>query len=357
MKVEIAHDTLAKKVYEKSSAQDKMRLKVINFIKTSYISYKDSKNKILLKKDGLNYIDLYLNEISLNAEEDKFIKKSRSAVNQKFVLVALGAVITIVILIIFWRLAVSRETEADLLREQAMNSNKDLTRTVKQLEEEKNLGKQYLDSIDNQSNVIDIQNDTIKGLMFNLAKQRDSLQELTVLLGVKNQTLEVEKKQINKEKEAIAGEKEKIAKEMITVAKLKKTAEEERAIARSAALSSLARLAYESGDEKYALRLAATSWELNHQNKQACNVLYDLHNPNVSYPQTHTANQYPKIPVIIKAQKDKYKTSELSDREIQNIFTKNNRQINSAVQSMQKVQQQQQNKLKLKLKDLQGGGK
>lgn len=350
MKVEIAHDTLAKKVYEKSSTQDKMRLRVINFIRTSYIYYQDS--SVLLKKDDLNYISPYLDDISLNKEEDNFIKKSKAVAQRRFVLAVLGVFITIVVLIIFWRLAVIRETEADKLREKALITNKDLTRTVKQLEYEKNLGKQYLDSIDNQSNTISIQNDTIKGLMLNLAKQRDSLQDLSILLAKKNETLEVEKREISEEKEVIAKEKEQIAKEMTAVQKLKKTAEEERAIARSAALSSLARLAYESGDEKYAFRLAASSWELNQQNKQACNVLYDLHNPNVSYPQTHTANQYPKIPEIIKKQKEKYKTSELSSREIQNIFTKNNRQINSAVQSMQ----QQQDKLKLKLKNIQNSG-
>ncbi|MCP4437442.1 MAG: hypothetical protein GY810_00560 [Aureispira sp.] len=351
MKVEISHDTLAKKVYEKSSAQDKMRLKVINFIRTSHIYYQDS--SVLLKQDDLNYINPYLKDITLKEEELHFIKKSKDAAKRKFIFAVLGVIVVIATLLIFWRQAVNGKNEADNLKTDVIAKNASLTRTVKQLEEEKRLGQKYLDALDDKTNIINIQNDTIKGLMLNLAQQRDSLQELTILLAAKNETLQEEKETISQEKEVIAKEKEKIAKDKDLIEKLMKTAEEERAIARSAALSSFARIAYESGDEKYAFRLAATSWELNHDNKQACNVLYDLHNPNISYPEQHSANKYPKMPVIIKKQKAKYKTTELSDREIKNIFTKNNRKISSSVQSMQIEQKQLQNKLKNQIKNLQ----
>lgn len=86
MKIEIVHDTLARRVYEKSSAEDKMRLKIANFIAQRYQYYLDSNKRSLLKREDLNYIEHYVGAISLSDDELLFIKKSKNAIKRRWII-------------------------------------------------------------------------------------------------------------------------------------------------------------------------------------------------------------------------------------------------------------------------------
>lgn len=85
MKVELAHDSLAAKIYDKVSLDEKNLRKVEKFIGDRYAFYqtRKSQNKALLTKDDLDYIHPYMNEVDIEEEERRFVDKSEAVLAQK----------------------------------------------------------------------------------------------------------------------------------------------------------------------------------------------------------------------------------------------------------------------------------
>lgn len=81
MKVEITHDILARKIYDRIGAEDKMRLKIKEFIYDRYTYFQEA-NVLLTSKD-LNYITPYLGKISVGPEQEVFIKKSQQEAKKR----------------------------------------------------------------------------------------------------------------------------------------------------------------------------------------------------------------------------------------------------------------------------------
>ncbi len=80
MKFELSHDILAKKVYEKSSQEDKMLRKAESFVKERHAYY--LAQGVMLGKQDLEYISPYLATVDITKEEKKFIEKSRKKVTR-----------------------------------------------------------------------------------------------------------------------------------------------------------------------------------------------------------------------------------------------------------------------------------
>lgn len=78
MKIELYHDILAKKVYEKASADEKMRLKIERFIRERYDFYRES--NALMTVNDLDYVTPYLDKVLLPPEQLDFIRESRREV-------------------------------------------------------------------------------------------------------------------------------------------------------------------------------------------------------------------------------------------------------------------------------------
>lgn len=78
MKIELYHDILAKKVYEKASADEKMRLKIERFIRERYDFYRES--QALMTANDLDYVTPYLEKVLLPPEQLDFIRESRREV-------------------------------------------------------------------------------------------------------------------------------------------------------------------------------------------------------------------------------------------------------------------------------------
>lgn len=80
MKVELAHDILAKKVYEKASSEDKMILKIEQLIARNYERYQE--RNILMSSEDMEYIAPFLSLVTITPEEKAFVKKSQNAIEQ-----------------------------------------------------------------------------------------------------------------------------------------------------------------------------------------------------------------------------------------------------------------------------------
>lgn len=81
MKYELSHDILAKKVYEKSSQEDKMLRKIETFVKERHDYF--LLQGVMLVKEDLQYVSPYLKQIDILDEERKFIEKSAKKVKKE----------------------------------------------------------------------------------------------------------------------------------------------------------------------------------------------------------------------------------------------------------------------------------
>jgi formylglycine-generating enzyme required for sulfatase activity len=79
--IEITHDILAKKIYARIDADEKMRLKITQMLRDRY-TYHQETGELLSRRD-LAYIDPYLEQVELSKEQEAFIKQSRIAVKKQ----------------------------------------------------------------------------------------------------------------------------------------------------------------------------------------------------------------------------------------------------------------------------------
>ncbi|MGB0983215.1 MAG: eIF2A-related protein [Saprospiraceae bacterium] len=115
MKYELSHDILAKKVYEKSSQEDKMLRKIETFIRERHDYF--LAQGVMLVKEDLAYVSPYLKQVNISNEQRKFIAKSAKKVKRnegKQLIRTLSLVVLPVLLgLSIWALYKTREATAE----------------------------------------------------------------------------------------------------------------------------------------------------------------------------------------------------------------------------------------------------
>lgn len=82
MKIELAHDFIAKKIYEEASIEDKARVRASRFLHDRYQHYLDSKG-LLLNQQELIYVEPYTSEMDLETGEVQYLQLSKTAVKKR----------------------------------------------------------------------------------------------------------------------------------------------------------------------------------------------------------------------------------------------------------------------------------
>ena len=136
-KIEITHDILARKVYDRMDADEKMRLKIEQFLRDRFDYYSES--GALLTKRDLNYIEPYLGKVDLAPDQKEFISESRKGIEAKlrkkrFLILGIGALLMLAALVSigFALQAQKKEKQAIAAQKQAVEAQE---RTQKALEE------------------------------------------------------------------------------------------------------------------------------------------------------------------------------------------------------------------------------
>ena len=80
-KIEISHDILAKEVYARIDADDKMRLKIDQFLQDRYDYYIEA--GVLLEKQDIDYISPYLEQVKPSDAISAFIDQSADAITER----------------------------------------------------------------------------------------------------------------------------------------------------------------------------------------------------------------------------------------------------------------------------------
>lgn len=81
MKIELAHDFIAKKIYEEASIEDKSRARATKLVHERYQHYLSSKNFLLTERE-LIYINPFMERMDLIREEHNYIKESKKAIRK-----------------------------------------------------------------------------------------------------------------------------------------------------------------------------------------------------------------------------------------------------------------------------------
>lgn len=85
MKIELAHDFIAKKIYEEASIEDKARARASKLLHDRYQHYLSSKNLLLTERE-LIYISPFMKRMDLTREERFYIKESKKAIKKSKVM-------------------------------------------------------------------------------------------------------------------------------------------------------------------------------------------------------------------------------------------------------------------------------
>lgn len=312
MKLEISHDSLAKHIYEKASADDKMRKKISDFIATRYNFYQD--NKSLLKSDDLHYVEPYLNEIELSTEQRTFVKKSQELEKRKRGLWIAGVITIILVLtalagIAFWGWSSSKKHEntalasARKLKDEQKENYKlihKLQAKQQQLDETKAENERLADSLAAQEagvreQMIDSMSDEQKKKMILtlIGGSEEKEQKVHDLEEDKKKLRDMYEEMIEKEKAELVKQKEREKVREIQKAKreeakrieemlerrhnqLMQQKELELKRAKSVALSAKALRAFERNELKTAFELASEAFQLDESNKEAIEVLQKI---------------------------------------------------------------------------------
>ena len=138
---ELRHDSLAQKIFEKISLQEKERLEVEQFLMLSLKEYQ--KRGTYLSEDDLTYIAPHLRKLNLSKELSQFIELSRKRSNKQRRRRRNRAILTVVILLLSIASVVGfvysnqQKQRADALAQEALEKSEEALRQKELAEEER----------------------------------------------------------------------------------------------------------------------------------------------------------------------------------------------------------------------------
>lgn len=230
MKIELSHDLLAKKIYDKASAEDKMLIKVRNFIRDRFAYFKE--NKVLLSKEDLNYIGPYTKQLTLEQYELIFIDRSKNALRLRRAVV-IGIAVAVIFVIAYFM----NKTEEVKVENQELLANQVLE--YKRVEKE---AEALSNALVESREGLDATKEELRLALLRLQQKNDTLLHDYAVYKVSH-----------------GYDKEQLIEALH--------------IAQSAKISELAApIVY--NDRKYAFQLAAQAWYLNPENQQAMKTIY-----------------------------------------------------------------------------------
>ncbi|MFK7798247.1 MAG: hypothetical protein AB8E82_12400 [Aureispira sp.] len=273
MKIELSHDLLAKKIHEKASDEDKMLLRIRKFVQDRFHYF--SENNALLSLKDISYITPYLDKISLEPHETRFIRRSKDRlwiITGTTVFSILG-----VIALIFY--FIHRTDKIELKNQEVLAAQlaryEQISKHAEELSSALTASREGLDATKEELHLA----------LLALQERNDTLVNSYATYKVtKNHSVEKLEKDLK--------------------------------VAQSAKLSELAASA-SNKNKAYSFRLASKAWHLNPENKQAINTLYKVADRSRS-------KTYSKQPCSTIIKKYTPKWGKLSDKEVDAIFNPQN---------------------------------
>lgn len=164
MKIELAHDTLAREIYNKASSEDKTIMRIENLVKEDYLRYQE--RGVLMSRKDIHYVMPFWDVITISPEEREFILKSRSAYRRRILRINIGVITALALLTLLGILAFYNAYHANIAREQAQVSAQQAIANRKVAEEAR------LNALKNERNALRAQMALDTALATAIAQQR-----------------------------------------------------------------------------------------------------------------------------------------------------------------------------------------
>ncbi|BDS09526.1 hypothetical protein [Aureispira anguillae] len=332
MKIEISHDTLARTVYEKASAEDRMRLKVLNLIKTKHELF--SKNQAYLTSDELKSIAQFEHQLELTAEEKTFLSRSKFLAQKQMIAVVFFSIAIISVLIWFLRYYHNNNVEIQEVnkslktsQDSLKSSNSYLAIKLEELRVKDSIHESLTERIGNDEQIIKMTNQELQ----------NALNELRIL----NQKLENSKRAVEQERDVLKTDKRLLTEQLMEQEKVKREHQiiqkKWSAAEQSQKLSQKAHSILHNNETptdaqyKEAFQLARYAWETSKSNSQAMDVLNKINNQKIKQPNSGFLGKnrpkntytYRQIESIIRKLDQKYDYGKLSPTEVRRRLNAN----------------------------------
>jgi hypothetical protein len=302
MKIEISHDALAKRLFERASTEDKMRLKVKTFIQERYKDFTDPSRRTLLRVSDINYIEPYLKSLKaeLSADEHLFIRRSQ---NRKFWIRAMIVfsvfLVFAILLATLIQINIAKNTSESLnaslrtVNVENETKNQKLAEGLKKQEElmaEVGIKSGDLTKTQDSLNKVNRQREQ---LIKTLEASERNLAAANAKLKATNIKLEAANAKLNQENTKVVAERNQLKNEKMNFQS-------------SQTLSLKAQEAYKKGNTTEAFRAAAEAWQLDNNSPTAIDVLRKINSditgaPNWSMPAKRIIEQHaPKFKYKLK---------------------------------------------------------
>lgn len=283
MKIEISHDTLAKKVYEKASAEDRMRLRVINFIKAKHHFFEQE--RVYLTAEELKFIAPFENQIDLLDAEKNFITRSKWLARKQMII--FGVVVVILFFVLSWFLIkyIRANKNVERINAELFVKNKDLEFAKDSLSNAKDSIEHLVNFLLQQDSIQDGLRQEIQDRDNTINMTREELEDAWRRLQLLNKALEKSKNDLEKERDKLKRDNTDLVLKL--KGQVKTDPNKTNALEQSQKLSQQARAVLESSakptDNQYqeAFKLARAAWELNNNNNQAMDVLNEIKNVKI----------------------------------------------------------------------------
>jgi hypothetical protein len=335
LKIEISHDTLAKTVYDKASAEDRMRLMVGNLFKAKYRLFKEE--HVYLTSEELKSIAPFEQQLDLTSDEKYFLSSSRIRARSQLI-IGVGIFLlvgTIIMITLGWFVYYYKSTNDALeLVHDKLTVSKDSVNTVndfleikfEELRVKDSIHESLTERIGNHEEIIQMTNKELQ----------DALNELNIL----NAELAESKRRVERERDGLKTDTKVLAERLKTQINNQDAIIEKRlsAVEQSQKLSQRAHIILESSENptaaqyKEAFQLARHAWGMSNSNSQAMDVLNQINNKKMkatnsgflSEDRPTNTYSYPKIKRIIKKVEEKHKYGKLSSKQVQEVLRTRN---------------------------------
>lgn len=281
MKIELAHDSIARKVYERASTNDRMRLRVQNLVRVKHQLFET--DHTYLTRDEVRFIRPFENQLQLSQSERTFLLRSKFIARKQEISIVVLTFLFIVLLVgslLYYRhnSIVVAEQNKQLTEQEAEleNAYTELKVGYEELRLKDSVEQALLDQI-NQDELV------IRMTTQELQEALTQLQRVNKELKKSKHALEQERDGLKKDKRVLTQQLTQQTRIVERIDRVEREAKETKAalsaVEQSQKLSQRAQTILQSRDVpteaqyKEAFQLARHAWELSPKNSQAMDVL------------------------------------------------------------------------------------
>jgi hypothetical protein len=329
LKIEISHDTLAKTVYDKASAEDRMRLMVLNLIKTQHRFFNEQ--HAYLTSDELKIIAQFENQLDLSTEESGFLNRSKRRAESKVAFVRLSFVAVVFVLIYSVMYYKNTNDRLERVHSRLMVS-KDSVNTVnnsleikfEELRVKDSIHESLTERIGNDQEIIKMTNKELQDALNQLGVLNQRLAEGKLRVEEERDHLKTDKRTLTERlKTQINNQDAIIKKRLSTVEQSQKLSQRAHTILNSSKNPTAAQY-------KESFQLARYAWEISNSNSQAMDVLNQVNNKKIKATNSGFLSEdrptytysYRQIKRMIEKVDERYEYGTLSLKQVNRVLRK-----------------------------------